>query len=54
MRKLLEAVSVAGLVALYWFTWSALYGPNRLPDRVPTHFDAAGNPNAWGSPRSIS
>jgi uncharacterized membrane protein len=26
-------------VAVYW---------NQLPDRVPTHFNASGNPNVWG------
>ena len=25
----------------------------RAPDVVPTHFDALGNPNAWGSPAGI-
>jgi len=50
MRKSLEALSLFALALLLWITWSALYGSNRLPDRVPTHFDAAGNPNAWGSP----
>ncbi|MGA2727187.1 MAG: DUF1648 domain-containing protein [Terracidiphilus sp.] len=50
MRKTLEFIGLLALVTLFWFTWSALYSPNRLPDRVPTHFDAAGNPNAWGSP----
>jgi uncharacterized membrane protein len=53
MRKLLEVFGLAGLAALVWLTYSALYGPDRLPDRVPTHFDAAGNPNAWGSPHMM-
>jgi uncharacterized membrane protein len=50
MRKTLEFIGLLALVALFWLTWSALYSPNRLPDRVPTHFNAAGTPNAWGSP----
>jgi uncharacterized membrane protein len=25
----------------------------RLPARIPTHFNSAGNPNAWGSPDSL-
>ncbi|HUB30016.1 MAG TPA: DUF1648 domain-containing protein [Terracidiphilus sp.] len=53
MRKTLEAAGLLALAILVWITWSALYGPNRLPDRVPTHFDAAGNPNAWGSPSGM-
>ena len=50
MRKTLEFIGLLALVALFWLTWSALYSQNRLPDRVPTHFNAAGAPNAWGSP----
>jgi uncharacterized membrane protein len=53
MRKLLEALGLAGLAVLVWLTYSALYSQNRLPDRVPTHFDAAGNANAWGSPHMM-
>jgi len=53
MRKSLEALGIFSLGLLIWITWAALYGPNRLPDRVPTHFDAAGNPNAWGSPTGM-
>jgi cytochrome bd-type quinol oxidase subunit 2 len=48
MRKFLEALSLAALTALLWQTYAALHGANRLPDRIPTHFDLAGNPNAWG------
>lgn len=53
MRKTLEVVGLAALTALCWMTYGALYGVYRLPDRVPTHFDAAGNANAWGSPSGI-
>jgi uncharacterized membrane protein len=53
MRKTLELAGLAALAILCWLTWSALNGPNRLPDRVPTHFDAAGNANAWGSPAGM-
>ncbi|HTB97188.1 MAG TPA: DUF1648 domain-containing protein [Terracidiphilus sp.] len=53
MRKILEVVGLFALGILFWITWSALYGPDRLPDRVPTHFDAAGNPNGWGSPAGM-
>ncbi len=50
MRKTLEAICLGLLAVLFWFTYSALNGPERLPDRIPTHFDISGQPNAWGSP----
>jgi uncharacterized membrane protein len=50
MRNGLEAIGVALLALLGWITWSALYGPNPLPERIPTHFMANGQPNAWGPP----
>jgi uncharacterized membrane protein len=53
VRKTVELIGLIALAVLYGLTWSALYGPNRLADRVPTHFDAAGNPNGWGSPSGL-
>ena len=53
MRTALNALGVIALGALFWLAWSATAGPDRLPGRVPTHFDAAGNPNAWGSPGGL-
>jgi len=53
MRKTLEAISLAGLAALIWITWQALNGPDPLPDRIPVHFDAAGNANGWGPPSTL-
>lgn len=50
MRKSLEAAALFALALLFWITYQAFAGPNRLPDRVATHFDAAGNANAWGPP----
>src|ERR1700752_4339449 len=50
MRKTLEVAGLGMLAALYWITYAALYGPEQLPDRIPTHFDISGQPNAWGSP----
>lgn len=41
---LILALVVWGLII--WFVKQA-------PDIVPTHFDASGNPNAWGSPVRI-
>jgi hypothetical protein len=53
MRKSLEAISLIALAVLIWITWQALNGSSPLPDRIPTHFDAAGNPNGWGSPSPL-
>ena len=50
MRKTMEAVCLGMLAVLFWITYAALNGPERLPDRIPTHFDISGQPNAWGSP----
>ena len=53
MRRSLEVVGLLALAILGWITFRALYGPDRLPARIPTHFDMAGNPNGWGSPSSL-
>jgi uncharacterized membrane protein len=53
MRKTLEAISLATLAGLVWITLLALHGPNPLPERIPTHFDVAGNPNGWGPPSTL-
>ncbi len=53
MRKTIEVLGLLLLGYLYWITYSALHGPNRLPNRVPTHFDISGQPNAWGSPDAL-
>jgi uncharacterized membrane protein len=53
MRKSLEALGLMALAALVWVTCTALNGASRLPDRIPTHFDAAGKPNGWGSPSML-
>ena len=50
MRKTMEGVCLGLLGILYWVTFAALHGPERLPDRIPTHFDISGQPNAWGPP----
>jgi uncharacterized membrane protein len=53
MRSTLEAIGIALLALLAGITWSALNGPNPLPQRIPTHFNAIGEPNAWGSPSTL-
>jgi uncharacterized membrane protein len=50
MRKTMEVLGLMLVGYLAWITYWALNGPDRLPDRVPTHFDISGQPNAWGSP----
>jgi len=50
MRKTIEGLALMVLGYLCWITYWALNGPDRLPDRVPTHFDITGHPNGWGSP----
>jgi uncharacterized membrane protein len=53
MRKILESVSIATLAALFGISWYALHGPNSLPSRIPTHFNAQGQADGWGSPASL-
>ncbi len=53
MRKSLEAISIVVLGYMAWITWSAVAGPNRLTGAVPTHYDAAGHVNGWGSPATL-
>jgi uncharacterized membrane protein len=50
MRKTMEVVSLGVLAVLSWITYSALNGSEKLPGRIPTHFDISGQPNAWGPP----
>ena len=53
MRKLLEAIAIIGLGVQAWVTYRVFFGPERLPERIPIHFDHAGNPNGWGQPSSL-
>jgi hypothetical protein len=53
MRKTLEAIALGALGLLFRITYSALYGPDPLLDRIPTHFGADGQPNGWGPPSSL-
>jgi uncharacterized membrane protein len=53
MRKTMEVLGLMVLGYLCWITYWALNGPGRLPGRIPTHFDIAGQPNAWGSPEFL-
>jgi Protein of unknown function (DUF1648) len=53
MRRILEIVSLAALALLLAETARAVYGSAPLTGPIPTHFDAAGNANAWGSVRML-
>jgi uncharacterized membrane protein len=53
MQKYLDAISLAALAVLLAFTGFALYGPGRLPDHIPTHFDQLGHADAWTTPSSF-
>jgi uncharacterized membrane protein len=53
MRKAMEGVGLGMLAVLFWITYSALNGSEKLPDRIPTHFDFSGQPNAWGPPGTL-
>jgi Protein of unknown function (DUF1648) len=53
MRRVLEAFALVALAVQGFLTWRAFVGPERLPARVPMHFDVAGNPDGWGSPASL-
>jgi uncharacterized membrane protein len=53
MRKTMEVAGILVLGYLYWITYWALNGPDRLPERIPTHFDISGQPNAWGPPGTL-
>lgn len=53
MRRSLEAIGLCALAWMAAITAQALYGPNRLPARIPTHFNLAGQPNGWSSPAML-
>jgi uncharacterized membrane protein len=53
MRKTLATIGLAVLALQVWGYCRDAYGPNRLPDVIPVHFDAAGHPNGWDSPTSF-
>jgi uncharacterized membrane protein len=53
MRKVLGVVGIATLGLLFLVTAIAVYGPDPLPERIPTHFDLSGHPDGWSSSTSI-
>jgi uncharacterized membrane protein len=53
MRKTLDAIALVLLVFMWAITVNAVLGPGRLPDRIPTHFNLAGQPDGWGTPAML-
>ena len=53
MKKVLESAAIVAWIVLVYFAVSAIYGPEKLPARIPTHFGADGQPNGWGGPESL-
>ena len=51
MALLAHAVNAILLVAMWAF---ALWAYDKLPDPIPIHFDAAGNPNGWAEKSYVS
>ncbi len=50
MRKALEIAGWLILLFLWAVTAQAIWGPEPLPRRIPTHFNYAGQPDGWGTP----
>ena len=50
MRKTQESVALLLLVFTWAVTARAIVGRNPLPARIATHFNAAGQPDGWGTP----
>ena len=53
MRSTWQWIAALGLAALWALCGFAVFGPHKLPDRIPIHFDAAGQINGWGSPAML-
>jgi uncharacterized membrane protein len=53
MRKILEGISVVGLIVLVLDTFFALYGPYPVHDKVPSHFDMAGHADRFSDLSSL-
>ena len=53
MRRILEVVALLLLLFLFAVTAYAVAGPDPLPAKIPTHFNAAGQPDAWGTPAML-
>ncbi len=50
MRKLLDLAAFLLLVFTSCLTAWEVFGPHPLPAKIPTHFNAAGQADGWGTP----
>jgi hypothetical protein len=50
MRKALESAALLLLVFSWALTAWVVMGPDALPARIPTHFNATGQADGWGTP----
>jgi uncharacterized membrane protein len=53
VRKTLEILAFLLLLVVWTITAYAIIGANRLPARIPTHFNATGQPDGWGVPAML-
>lgn len=53
MKRVLESAAIVAWMALVYLVVAALYGGNKLPPRIPTHFGLNGQPDGWGGPESL-
>lgn len=53
MRKTLEIVALLLLLLTLGMTAYAVSGSTPLPARIPTHFNAAAQPDGWGRPSML-
>jgi uncharacterized membrane protein len=53
MRSILDAVSLVLLVIILAVTGFALVGSFQLPQKIPTHVDPLGQPDAWAARSSL-
>jgi len=53
LRNTLQWIAALGLATVWAIAGFAVFGPHKLPDRIPIHFDAAGQINGWGSPAML-
>ena len=53
LRKILETIALLMLLMTWALTAWAVLGPQRLPERIPIHFNASGQPDGWGTPRML-
>jgi uncharacterized membrane protein len=53
MRSILDALSLVLLAVILGVTGFAIVGPGKLPEKIPSHVDPLGQPDAWTSRSSL-